>query len=77
MNILIIGKSGCRPCKDARKLARELVGKDGTYTYKDIEHADNEHLQHWMEVTGIQTVPQIFIDGEHVGGFEEFAKYVG
>ena len=52
MNILIIGKSGCRPCKDARKLARELVGKDGTYTYKDIEHADNEHLQHWMEVTG-------------------------
>jgi glutaredoxin 1 len=24
----------------------------------------------------VRTVPQIFVDGEHIGGFDEFSNYV-
>lgn len=33
--------------------------------------AEPDRRQAMVEQTGLQTVPQIFIDGEHVGGFDD------
>lgn len=71
MKVIIIGRKNCKWCREARKLCREA---DIEYAYKDIEHRDNAPLRHWMEIENIKTVPQIFLDGEHLGGYEDLAK---
>lgn len=73
MVITIIGRKSCKWCREARKLARKV---SDNVTYKDLDHPDNAPLRHWFEVENIKTVPQIFVDGNLVGGFQEFEEHV-
>lgn len=75
MNVVsIIGRKNCKWCREARNLAREVAD---SVIYKDLDAPANAALREWFRVEGLKTVPQVFVDGEHVGGFEEFAKRVG
>lgn len=57
----------CPYCDRAERLFDEM-GVD--YEEIDVTH-DDETRDELLERTGMRTVPQIFIDGEIVGGYDE------
>lgn len=66
---IIIGQNGCKWCREARKLLKQ---HRITYEYHDLDR--DRDMQQWMRVEHIDTVPQIWLDGEHIGGYTELAK---
>ena len=55
--------------------AKELLDSQGI-DYETIDLSDNpEELMALKERTGMRTVPQIFIDGEFIGGFQELVAF--
>ena len=57
----------CGYCEAAKKLLQNKSLK-----YKEINMTNDKSLQ--LEIinkTGLKTVPQIFIDGKHIGGFND------
>ena len=68
-NIEIYSKDWCPYCAKAKAL---LKSKNLPYT--DIDVTDDQEVQNIMiERSGRRTVPQIFIDGELVGGYDDLA----
>lgn len=61
----------CGYCHAAKRL---LKSKDAAFAETDVSR-DPELREQMMErASGRRTVPQIFIDGLHVGGFDELAE---
>ena len=53
--------------------AKALLSKKGA-AYQEIDVSGNRELRRWLsDVTGRQTVPQIFINGQAVGGYDDIA----
>lgn len=69
--VLIYGKDNCPYCVEAKKLSETNGLK---FEYKNVLEGDNrsELLQ---IVPDAKTVPQIFVRGKHVGGFDDFSVY--
>ena len=67
--ILIYTKDYCGYCARAKAL---LTAKGAAYTEIDVTH-DAALQAEMMERSGRRTVPQIFIDGRHVGGYDDLA----
>lgn len=61
----------CPSCDDAKELLKQ---KDIQYTFVQ---ADKRLFGKLMGVTKTQTVPQIFMDGEFVGGYEDLQHKIG
>ncbi len=59
--------SWCPFCRRAKTLLKE---KGVKWKELDIE-ADRDHRQAMTQASGRNTVPQIFINGTHVGGFDD------
>ena len=70
-NIIIYTTSWCGPCKSAKKLL-----SDYGFDFKeiDIEKENITREQMASMPKGLQ-VPQIVINGEPIGGFEDLVKY--
>ncbi len=67
-NIEVYSKRDCPFCHKAKELLRE---KGQKFTEIDVER-NSEKLKEMLERSrGRKTVPEIFIDGELVGGFDE------
>jgi glutaredoxin 3 len=69
MRVEIYTAPGCPFCVRAKRLlaARGIP-------YREIDVADDDALRTGLVTrTGRRTVPQIFIDGRSIGGFEELA----
>tara|TARA_R110000737_G_scaffold231083_1_gene244674 strand:+ start:343 stop:603 length:261 start_codon:yes stop_codon:yes gene_type:complete len=73
--ITIYGKEQCGFCVKAKKFATDRQFK---FEYKDV--GNNMKIRDEMlrraEGKVIKTVPQIFIDNQHIGGYTEFTRYV-
>lgn len=56
--------------------AKDLLGQynDIALTEIDVEH-DLNQMREMIEKTQRRTVPQIFIDGQHIGGYDELAEF--
>jgi len=66
-HIEIYSKSYCPYCA----LAKSILGKAGApFTEIDVEH-DHRAFAEMVERSGRKTVPQIFIDGQHIGGSDD------
>ena len=66
--VIIYSKTYCPFCVKAKTL---LDSKSQNYIEHNIE-TDNEKAIEMMEKTkGARTVPQIFIDGKHIGGCDD------
>lgn len=68
---IIYGKKSCPFCNSAKSL---LEGQNIIYEYIDIE-AEGKTA---AEVTGrpdVRTVPQIYLEGKYIGGFNELRSY--
>src|SRR3712207_3328176 len=67
MEVDIYTKSRCLWCWCAKRLLRR---KGYTFEVIDVSRADE--LRIWLvETAGRKTVPQVFVDGRLVGGFDE------
>lgn len=69
----IYGISDCVFCKDAQLLC---VKKNLSYLYVDMERYSNKYDEIRDKLGNFKTVPQIIVDGYHVGGFTEFKEYI-
>ena len=65
--ILIYTKDYCGFCAQAKAL---LNAKEAAFTEIDVTH-DADLLAAMIKRSGRRTVPQIFIDGRHIGGFDD------
>jgi glutaredoxin 1 len=78
MFTVIFGRPACPYCVRAKEIAEQLTEKrdDFNFRYVDI-HAEGISQADLEKTVGkpVQTVPQIFIDQEHIGGCDEFEAY--
>lgn len=70
-HVLMYCTGVCPYCTMAEKL---LTRKGVTQIEKVRVDVEQERLGEMMERTGRRTVPQIYIDDYHVGGFDDLAE---
>ena len=70
MNVEIYGAEWCKPCQNSKQ---RCIDKGYNYSFKDIT-ADPQAFNECTQKLGKEpkSVPQIFINGEYVGGSEQF-----
>ena len=66
----IYGRPNCGWCIRAKGL---LSSNNVEYKYIDI-YEDSKSMA-WIKEKGYKTVPQIFEDDEHIGGYNELVEY--
>jgi len=79
MLVVIFGRPGCPFCVRAKELAEKLSDASAISGYRYIDIHEEGISKADMEKTigkPVETVPQIFVDQTHVGGFTEFNQYV-
>ena len=69
--VSIISKPRCPYCTKAK----EMLSKHGII-YDEISVGHDTGLRSVRAITGKDTVPQVFINGEHIGGADELEKYL-
>lgn len=79
MLTVIFGRPGCPFCVRAKDLAEQLSTARDDFGYKYIDIHEEGISKADMEKTigkPVETVPQIFVDQTHIGGFTEFDQYI-
>jgi len=73
MKIEIYGKENCAACTSAKILAFSRDNTEVEYKLLDVDYTLDELLEKYKYV---RTFPQIWVNGEHIGGFEDFKSFV-
>lgn len=68
--VSILTKPGCPFCIEAK----DLLQAQGI-AYEEISVGHDANLRSVRAITGQETVPQVFIDGKHIGGSEALKEY--
>ena len=69
MSVTIYTTSACGYCVAAKNLLRRRG-----IAYEEVDVTGNAEKRAWLaQTTGRRTVPQIFIRGEGIGGYDELA----
>ena len=63
---VVIGKDNCPWCEKAKEL---LADTGNVFEYFDINK--DPAMRHFLVSSGLSTVPQVYLDGELVGGFDD------
>ena len=78
MVTVIFGRPGCPYCVRAKELADKLSAErdDFSYQYVDIQ-AEGITKADLEKSAGkpVSTVPQIFVDEQHIGGYTDFEAW--
>lgn len=70
--VSLFTKPGCPHCSRAKAAL-----SDNGYTYEEITLGDNGvSYSSLVAVTGAGTVPQVFIEGEHIGGADDLEAWL-
>lgn len=71
MKITVYTKTICPYCTSAK-----MWLKNKGYSYEEINLDDDVERQKFYERVGegVRTVPQIFVDDERIGGYQELVK---
>jgi len=56
-------------------LAKRMLD-DAGLSFDDRLLTSRDEVDSFMEEQGVETTPQVFIDGERIGGSEELASYL-
>lgn len=79
MKIVIYGRESCKYCQRAKRLAEQcqqwLKNFEYEIDYNGTHGWYAEALSQHIGIT-VTTVPQIFANGKHLGGFSEFELYL-
>lgn len=77
-DVMVFAKSYCPYCRHTRSLLQEVVvPSDVSVDIIDMDQMKEDGPLIQMELmttTGQRTVPNIFINGKHIGGDSEFTK---
>jgi glutaredoxin-like protein len=68
--VAILTREGCSYCVRAKKLLQELG-----YDYAEVSLPHKSRSRIVGAITGAGTVPQVFINGRRIGGFEELLAW--
>jgi glutaredoxin-like protein len=68
--VSLFTKPGCSFCAKAKALL-----KDKGYDYEEIVLGKDASLASLKAITGRDTVPQVFIGGQHIGGSDDLEAY--
>jgi glutaredoxin-like protein len=68
--VAILTREGCGFCAKAKALLKE---RGYTYSEVKLDHSDRSRVV--GAITGRGTVPQVFINGAHIGGLEELQQW--
>ena len=78
MRIEIYGKTQCPYCDMAKRLAQRIVEESSqqnhTYNYYQLDQDFNRE-EILEKFPGARTFPQIMIDGNKIGGYQEFEAW--
>jgi glutaredoxin 3 len=77
VDVMVFAKSYCPYCRHTRSLLQEVVPSDVSVDIVDLDQMKEDGPLIQMELmttTGQRTVPNIFINGEHIGGDSDFTK---
>ena len=68
--VALLTREGCGYCARAKQLLKDLG-----YQYGEVrlDHSDRSRVV--GAITGRGTVPQVFVNGEHIGGLEELERW--
>lgn len=78
MYAVIFGREGCPYCVRAKDLATKLSEERDDFKFRYIDIQKEGISKADLEKTvgkPVETVPQIFLDQEHIGGFTDFEAY--
>lgn len=78
MFAVIFGRPGCPYCVRAKDLAEKLAADRDDFEFRYIDiHEEGISKQDLEKTVGkpVETVPQIFLDQAHIGGFTEFEAH--
>ncbi len=78
MLAVIFGRPGCPYCVRAKDIAESLKESRDDFNYRYIDiHAEGISKADLEKTVGkpVNTVPQIFLDKDHLGGCTEFEAY--
>lgn len=76
MNILIYKKENCPHCDTALRIAQEVIQETAhTLTVKKVED-DGVREELLSLVPNAKTVPQVFVNGSHIGGASDFIQWM-
>ncbi len=70
--VAIFTRPGCPFCARAKEMLKEHG-----MSYEEIVVGHDATLRSVRAITGRDTVPQVFIDGRHIGGSDDLAAYLG
>lgn len=68
--VAVLTREGCEYCARAKALLTELG-----YTYAEVPLPHSKRTRVIGAVAGAKTVPQVFINGERIGGLEELERW--
>ena len=71
-NIVIYTQDLCDYCVAATK---EFESREWKYTTHNIKHTDNYNNLKAL-LPEVKTVPQIWIENEHIGGYDELVEWL-
>ena len=72
MKIEMYTQDLCGYCTAA---GREFENRGWEYTGRNIKHEDNKK-DLLEKLPDVKTVPQIWIDGEHIGGYDDLMEWL-
>ena len=78
MFTVIFGREGCPFCVSAKKLAERLKTERDDFNYRYVDIIKEGVSKADLEKSAgkpCPTVPQIFLDQTHIGGFTDFEAY--
>ena len=68
--VAILTRDGCQFCARAKALLKELG-----YDYAEVPLPNTNRSRIVGAITGKGTVPQVFVNGQHIGGWEELERW--
>ncbi len=68
--VAILTREGCGFCAKAKTLLKDLG-----YDYAEVTLNHSDRSKAVGAITGRGTVPQIFVNGQHIGGLEELQRW--
>lgn len=71
MKVKIYVTHYCPFCRQAEALLRQKG-----IAFEAVDVTEDDQTREWlMKTTGYKTVPQIFIEGQPIGGYEQLVDY--
>ncbi|XP_062229455.1 glutaredoxin-C8-like [Phragmites australis] len=71
-DVVIFSKSYCPYCRRAKAVFKELHLKEEPYVVELDQREDGGEIQDaLLDIVGRRTVPQVFVNGKHLGGSDD------